>query len=169
MSMFAPVRTIAAAAFMCLMLAPQAGAQQKPSPAAVSTATEILQAKGGIQMYDTVIAGVIEHHKNLLTQVNPTAAGPLNALAGQLQKEYAGRTSQMRQEIAIAYASQFTEQELKDILAFYRTPLGKKLIDGEPKAIDEATKRADEWAGKFAQEIEARMRADMKKRGINLM
>ena len=62
----------------------------------------------------------------------------------------------------------FTEQELKDILAFYKTPLGKKLIVEEPKGVDEATKRVDDWANKFAEEVLAKMRAEMKKKGHNL-
>ena len=39
------------------------------------------------------------------------------------------RRAEIHTEIARGYASQFTEQELKDVLAFYKTPLGKKLID----------------------------------------
>ena len=74
----------------------------------------------------------------------------------------------MHTEIARAYASRFTEQELKEILAFYKTPLGKKLIVEEPKGVDDATKRVDEWANKFAEEVLARIRAEMKKKGHNL-
>jgi hypothetical protein len=71
----------------------------------------------------------------------------------------------MQTEIARAYASQFTEPELKQIAAFYKTPLGKKLIVAEPKALDEATKRVDSWATKFADEVMAKMRGELRKKG----
>ena len=72
-------------------------------------------------------------------------------------------------EIARGYASHFTEAELKDIVAFYKTPLGKKLINEEPEGLDEATKRVDAWSSKFADEVLTRIRAEMKKKGHNLL
>ena len=31
-------------------------------------------------------------------------------------------------EVAKLYAARFTEQELKDLLAFYNSPVGKKIV-----------------------------------------
>ena len=38
---------------------------------------------------------------------------------------------------ARVYASHFTEAELKQILTFYQSPVGQKMVVEEPKAIDE--------------------------------
>ena len=75
----------------------------------------------------------------------------------------------MEQQIVRVYAQYFTEQELKDAVAFYRTPLGKKLISEEPKALDESMKVANEWSNKLAEEVIAKMRAEMKKKGHDLI
>ena len=53
------------------------------------------------------------------------------------------------------------------MLAFYKTPLGKKIIDSEPKAGEESTKRAQVWIDKYADEVMAKMRAEMRKKGHN--
>ena len=66
------------------------------------------------------------------------------------------------------YASRFSEQELKDALTFYRTPLGKKLIEQEPKILDQTMTDAQAWGDKLSQEVMNRMRAEMKKRGHEL-
>jgi hypothetical protein len=144
-------------------------AQAQPSPAAIATAREILEVKGGIGLFDTVISGVVEHHKNLLVQANPTASRDLEALAAQLRKELQPRTKDIQHEVSRAYAEQFTEAELKELLAFYKSPLGRKVSDSEPKALDLASKRVEDWAIKFAGEVTNRMRAEMKKKGHNLM
>ena len=52
----------------------------------------------------------------------------------------------MQQELTRIYAAHFTEQELKDALAFFKTPLGKKLISEEPKAL-EASMKAEPTTG----------------------
>ena len=53
------------------------------------------------------------------------------------------------------------------MIAFYKTPLGKKIIENEPKAGEASTKRAQVWIDKYAEEVIAKMRAEMKKRGHN--
>ena len=161
-------RTLCAAAIACLAFAQDARAQAQPSAAAVALGREVVEAKGALNMFDSVIVGVIEYHKGVLLQSNPNLQKDLNDVAARLSTEFAPRRANVQTEIARAYASRFTEQELKEILAFYKTPLGKKLIVEEPKGVDDATKRVDEWANKFAEEVLVRIRAEMKKKGHNL-
>jgi hypothetical protein len=162
------VRTLCAAAVACAAFAPSASAQQQPSTAAVAMAKEVIELKGATSMFDSVIGGVIEFHKNNFLQVNPNLQRELDDVAGRLRTEYEPRKAEIQLEIARAYASRFTEQELKDALAFYKTPLGAKLVAEEPKAVDEATKRVDAWAGKYAEDALAKFRAEMRKKGHNL-
>jgi hypothetical protein len=58
---------------------------------------------------------------------------------------------------------------LRDAITFYRSPLGKKLVTEEPKAMEETMKAADAWSKKFADEINAKLRDEMKKRGFNVI
>jgi hypothetical protein len=71
-------------------------------------------------------------------------------------------------DVAKLYASRFTEQELKDILAFYKSPLGRKLIVEEPAILDQSMKNAQVWAENLSQEVIAKMRTEMKKRGHDI-
>ena len=79
------------------------------------------------------------------------------------------RKAEMQQEMTRIYASHFTEAELKEALTFYKTPLGKKLIAEEPKALEESMKAADDWSRTFATEVDSKFRAEMQKRGKSLM
>jgi hypothetical protein len=153
------------AAAMVWLAHPQITRAQEPSAAAVALGREIVQLKGGLDLFNSVIDGVVEHHRRLLLQADPNLDKDLRTVATQLRAEYAGRKSEIHAEVARAYASQFTEAELRQIAAFYKTPLGKKLIDAEPRALDGATKRVDAWATKFAEEVMAKMRGEMRKKG----
>ena len=53
------------------------------------------------------------------------------------------------------YATRFTEQELKEMLAFYKSPLGKKLIAEEPAFVDRTMSAAQDWAIKLNEEVAA--------------
>jgi hypothetical protein len=142
-------------------------AQPQPSAAAVALATQILELKGGIGAFDPALEGVIVHHKNTFLQINPNVATVLANMEPKLLAEAAAKRKELHVEVARAYAAQFTEKELKDLLAFYNTPLGKKVIEGEPKAGIEAAKRAQVWIDKYATEMSTKMRADLKSKGFS--
>ena len=65
----------------------------------------------------------------------------------------------------MVYANQFTEQELKDLVAFYKSPLGQKLLSAEPPAIQLSMSYMQQWAQQFAEQVNAAFRAEMRKRG----
>jgi hypothetical protein len=146
-----------------------APAQPRLSPAAMLLAKELIDIKGAASAYDPLVNGVIEYHKSFFLQNNPNLASDLDQIAQKLAGDLAPRKVEMQQELTRIYASHFSEQELKDALAFYKTPLGKKLIAEEPKALEESMKAADDWSRKFATEVDAKFRAEMQKRGKNLI
>ena len=43
-------------------------------------------------------------------------------------KNLAGREKEIGDGMAQVYANEFTEQELKDLVTFYKSPLGQKLL-----------------------------------------
>jgi len=108
---------------------------------------------------------VIVHHKGSLLQINPNLGKDINEVELIVRKEGAARKEELHKEIALGYASAFSEQDLKDMIAFYKTPLGKKIIELEPKAGEQSTKRAQVWIDKYAEQVIAKMRAEMRKRG----
>jgi uncharacterized protein len=153
--------------FAVAMFAGLASAQEPP-PSAVALAKELIVLKGSTQLWEAVVPGVIEQVKGVFLQTNPALGKALNDVATQLRTEYAPRASQLVDQVAQLYAKAFTEQELKDALAFYKSPLGRKISSEEPKVLDEGFHRTQQWANKFSEEVMGRMRAEMKKKGYDL-
>ena len=54
------------------------------------------------------------------------------------------------------------------MLAFYKTNLGKKVLAEEPIAVEEAFRKAQDWSNTFSEQVIARMRVEMKKKGYDL-
>lgn len=145
-----------------------AHAQQKPSPAAVKLAQEILDLKNAAALFKPMVPGVIERVKLMLLQTNPALRKDLEVVSTSLNKVYAPRTAEMLNEFALAYASSFTEAELKELVTFYRSAIGKKSIAIEPQLFEGALNGLQKWQDEFAEEVIVRFRADMKKRGHDL-
>jgi hypothetical protein len=157
----------ATVAFAFLAVTDAARAQQ-PTPAALALAKELVVLKGGAAMFDPLIPGVIQRVKQTLVPTNPQLMGPLNQVADQLNKEYLAKRADVINEVAKIYAEHFTEAELKEILAFYKSPAGRKMIAEEPKAVDQSLKAAQDWAVKFSDVVLQRFRLEMKKKGYDL-
>ena len=160
-------RLALAAALALACLAGEVRAQA-PTPGALAAAKGLVVVKGAAAMFNPLVPGVIESAKNSFLPTNPQLAKPLNDVALALRKEYEARTGEVVDEVARVYAAHFTEQELKDIIAFYKTPTGRKLLAEEPRVLEDGMKAAQDWATQFSDVVVERFRVEMKKKGFNL-
>lgn len=146
---------------------PAAHAQQhKPTPAKLLIAKQIVSVTRAASLFNPLIAGVVEQAKLLYLQQNPGLAKNLNEIAAKMRKDLQPRFSEIINEIAKLYATHFSEQELKAILAFYNSPAGKKLLAQQPIVGDASMKFAQNWANKLSEQVTAKMGEELKKRGL---
>jgi hypothetical protein len=141
------IRLLSAAGLVLGLALAAAPAQSQTSPppptaGAIAAAKEVLAMKHANAMYANAVPGVVERTQKLASRENEIGEG-----------------------MAKVYASQFTEQELKDLVTFYKTPLGQKLLAAEPKAINLSMQYLTQWAQSFAEVVNGEFRAEMRKRG----
>ena len=155
---------VATVAVVLAIASPAAYAQQ-PSAAAIVTAKEIVAVTGAMTLFKPLIPGVVEQSKLLFLQQNPALSKDLNEISAKLRSDLTPRFEELVNDIAKNYATSFTEQELKDILAFYKTSAGRKLITEQPKVVDATLKFAQTWANTLSEQVIAKMRDELKKKG----
>jgi hypothetical protein len=143
-----------------------AGAQ--PAPSAIAAARELIEIKGATTMFNVLIPGIVETVKNSFLPTHPQLAKELNEVAAQLRNEFAPRRGDILTELATMYAQRFSEQEMKEAIAFYKTATGKKFATEEPVVVDLALSRINDRAEKISAEVMNRFRAEMKKKGHDL-
>jgi uncharacterized protein len=177
MTSFARILSVAGLAFGLALTATSASAQQKApapaaapalkegSPAAIAAAKEILAMKNASAMYASAVPNIVEQTKAALLQQNLNYQKDLNEVAVIVAKNLAGREKEIGEGMAKVYANEFTEQELKDLVTFYKSPLGQKLLASEPRAIQFSMSYMNQWAQQFAEIVNGQFRAEMRKRG----
>jgi len=152
--------------------APKQGAAPAPapqplkqaSPAALAAAREILTLKNAAAMYQAAVPNIVEQTKNALVQSNLNYQKDLGEVAVIVAKNLAGREKEIGEGMAQVYANEFSEQELKDLVTFYKSPLGQKLLSTEPRAIQFSMSYMNQWAMVFAGVVNEAFREEMKKR-----
>jgi uncharacterized protein len=176
MKSFSRILSAAGLALGLALTAAPAGAQQKQppadstplkpaSPAALAAAKEILVMKNAAAMYANAVPNLVEQTKNGLIQTNLNYQKDLGEVAIVVAKNLVGREKEIGEGMAQIYSNEFTEQELKDLVTFYKSPLGTKLLATEPRAIQFSMSYMNQWAQQFAATIDAEFRIEMKKRG----
>jgi hypothetical protein len=138
---------------------------QAPSPAAVQLAREVVLASGATRAFEGVIPSILGQSLNVFVQQNPDLQKQLTEAVKSLAPEFEKRTDDIITIIATTYATRFTEPELKELLTFYRSAVGKKFVAQLPAVLEESYVKVQEWGGKVSEEVVVRLRAEMKKRG----
>src|SRR5260370_27262227 len=129
-----------------------AGAQQpaappcrEASPAGIAAAKEILTMKNASAMYANAVPNIVQQTKDALLQANLNYQKDLNEVAVIVAQSLAGREKEIGEGMAKVYASEFTEQELKDLVTFYKSPLGQKLLSTQPRSIQFSMSHMNRW------------------------
>jgi uncharacterized protein len=158
------VRPIWAGA-VCLSLIAMSPAAMAADAAGIATAKQILSMTGATAVFNPLIAGVVEQSRLLYLGQNPALAPDLNQIAAQIRKDLQPRLAELTDEIAKIYADAFTDAEMKEILTFYQSPVGKKLLEVQPKMTEATMTFAQNWANKLSEEVTAKMREELMRRG----
>jgi len=166
------LRSLPAACLALALIAAPAMAQTAAAPAAkpasaaaIGYAKELLTLKKANSMYADAVPSMVAQTKNTLLQSNLNLQKDLNEVAVIVAKNLAGREKEIGDGMAQVYANEFSEQELKDLVTFYKSPLGQKLLASEPRAISFSMSYMNDWAQAFSETVNGAFRTEMKKRG----
>ncbi len=171
-------RILPAAGFalgLALAVAAPASAQQaapapapslKPAtPTCMAAAKEILTMKNAPAMYANAVPNIVQQTKEQLMASNLNYQKDLNEVAVIIAQKLAGKEKEIGEGMAQIYCNEFSEKELTDLVAFYKSPLGQKLLAAEPRAIQFSMSYMNGWAQNFAEGVNGEFRAEMRKRG----
>lgn len=143
----------------------QQPALKPASPTAIAAAKDLLAAKNVGQVYASAVPNIVQRTKDAFLANNLNYQKDLDEVAVVVAKALAGREKEIGEQMAKIYANDFTEQELKDLTAFYKSPLGQKVLAQEPQAIQASMNYMGQWAQAFSETVANEFRNEMKKRG----
>lgn len=136
-----------------------------PSASAVQIAREVVDASGATRSFAGIVPNILGQSLSVFVQQNPDLTKDLTESVKTIAPEFEKRSSEISDLVARVYATRFTEAELKELLTFYRSAVGKKFVSVLPSVLEESFVKTQEWGGKISEEIVISLRAEMKKRG----
>src|SRR5258708_2027872 len=77
-----------------------------------------------------------------------------------------GRAVDVDAAVARIWANAFSEDELKAITAFYKSPAGLKFVDIGPQVVGSSLQAVKGWSDSVGQELLEKSREELKKQGV---
>jgi hypothetical protein len=126
---------------------------QEISETHVRAARAALNAINATDQFDMVLPQAAQALKTELIQKDPHLQNLIIATVDEKALTLAGRRADLEREAALAYARVFSEDELKEVAAFYDSETGKKLLSDGPIVTREVFRAADIWQRGIARDL----------------
>lgn len=72
------------------------------------------------------------------------------------------------EQVTMVYHNTFSGAEISDLVKFYQSPIGKKLLSSQAKVNNETVQTAMKWADSMGPELDKRMEEALKKENLKL-
>jgi len=128
---------------------------QEATPAHLAAARSAVDAIDSTEQFDNILMNAATQIKADLIGSNPNMQSEISDMVDERAIALAPRRVDLENEVARVYAKLFTEQELKDIAAFYGSEAGKKLLKQGPVASREMMVAADVWSNGIVRDLRA--------------
>lgn len=138
---------------------------QAPSANQLKLARQVVDTSGAAKSFDSVIPQIFQQVYATYTQQNPDLSKEIAGAMQGLIPEFDKRKEEIAVIVSRSFADKFSEAELNDILAFYNSPTGKKLVGEHSEILRDAFGKTQEWGGKLSQQLVDRLKEEMKKKG----
>jgi len=175
--MFRPLLTTAMAACVLagLSLAPAAAqdaatpapaaapAEPAPAPEHLAAALDFLVTSGATKGFEDMIPQFIDQGRLRYVGQRPELEKVINDAALSLVPEIVKQRDVLNNQLALLYTKQFTVDELKEIAAFYHTPVGQKLATNQVKILQASIPVVQAWSRGLSELVAKRIREEVEK------
>ena len=144
-----------------------------PGPAApdashLAVARDLVVASGLSRAFGGVVPDLMVKINMNFGQTRPELAADLKATLDELQPEFSRYPEDMITFAGLVYTTLLSEQECKEALSFFSSPIGKKFVDSQPAVFANMGPAMGEWSKSLSVRMLDRVRAEMKKKGHDL-
>lgn len=151
--------SIVAAFVVFIAMGMSANAQGQPNRALVEELLNQVNMKETIEKTSGMLKQMVvaQIQKFQPPTDNPAAQARLTSFMENVMDLVTNEMSwdKVKEEYITLYAETFTEQELKDIIAFYKTPSGQALIKKQPEVMKRSMQLSQKMMGQLMPRIQA--------------
>lgn len=151
---------------LCFVAAP-AASQQAPADA-LPVARELITVMRATDQFKLIFPTIMQSLKPAIVQGRPQIEKDIDAMMPVLLEGVNSRINEITDQMAGVYARTFTVDEMRQLIAFYQTPVGQKLLEKLPTLVQESMSIGQAWGRRLATELRDSMVDALRKKGHQL-
>jgi len=157
---------IAGFATLCLGggLCPGAIVAQPAPDDGLKAGRELVLAMRATDQFKLLVPTIFQALKPAFVQGRPQLEKEMDVILPIMLDSANARLDELANDMAALYARNFTPDEIRDLVVFYRSPTGQKLIDRMPIVAKESMEIGQAWGRKIAAELQTRIAEELRKR-----
>ena len=170
MTFLPTLRRLAAALILsgtALVAAAPAHAQQEISPEHLAKAREYVDMTDSAQLYERTLVEMGLRVMRLMIQEDPSLRDPLINALQTVYDGYLVNRDPLYNQFARIYAIRFSLEELEEIVSFYETPVGQKLLSQNAGINEDLQLALGVWSRNTGNEFLSRVRTELRNQGYN--
>jgi uncharacterized protein len=149
-----------------------ASAEEAASPEKIADTRKLMDVTGALQfgqmLSQTIVMQFSKALKAQRPDLPPEAYTILSEEVGKVVSEEMVRKGGYVDQVIPLYGKYLTHDEIKGLLQFYGTPLGKKLVSVLPPLTRESMMTGQKWAQSLGPKLDARLKARFEQKGIKI-
>lgn len=134
----------------------------------LAAARAAITASKATEGFDDILIAVTAQTKQVLVRRAPAASSKIEQATNAAALELVARRAELDAQIQEIWAGRFTKAELEEITKFYNSPVGQKFTKEIVPMSQMIAMSAQVWQKKIGEEMVAKVRAEMKKQGVDL-
>lgn len=139
------------------------------SPEKRADIERLLDMTGAMALSTQMASAVTTQLFQVIKKARPDIpAKVLDALPAEVQATFAANMDSFKEAIIPIYHKHFSASEIKEIIQFYSTDLGKKTIRLMPVLMQESMLAGQRWGQSLGPEIDRRVKARLKSEGVKI-
>lgn len=152
------------AALLALVVMAAPVRAQEPSASHLAAARELMETTAILAPVNDLITSFSEQIRRQ-NVTRPELVKDLDEVLKTLQPEMQLQRQQITNVVSRTYAKWLSEPELKEVIAFFKSPIGAKYNKVQGDLADDVVNDVQVWTQQASEYLMVRVRAEMGKRG----
>ena len=159
-------RMVGLLAAVLLLTAPARA--QSPSPESTAAAKELINTINLADQFKNLMPMIMKNLKPAIVQGRSEVDRDYDAMVPVLLEASQARIGELIEAVAIIYSSNFSAEELRAVIAFYKTPVGQKFLQKQPFMMQQTMTVGQKFGQSVAADMQKRMIEELRKKGHTL-
>jgi hypothetical protein len=130
---------------------------------------KLVEMTGTLQNATAVLDRMLPQMIDVIRKSNPEIPQQvLDTLEKDGKDEFHKALPELIEPIIAIYDANYSAEEIRQLLAFYQSPLGRKMIDRTPQITQQSIAVGSAWGQSAGERVAERIRVSAKQKGYDL-